>query len=295
VGHTSRSAGDRLFDYMNYFIFTLILLFVLYPLYFIVISSISDPVYVNLGKVWFIPKNITLDGYAQIFKDKRIVAGYINSFIYMSLGTTINVVLTVLAGYALSRKDLIGRNGIMFYIVFTMLFSGGLIPTFMLVKELGMLNTIWAMVIPNAVSVFNIIITRTFFTSTIPDELLEAAVVDGCTNTKFFTKIIVPLSMPIIAVMTLFYAVGHWNSFFQALIYLRDESLFPLQLILREILVLNQVSDMATHDEGMAVMQQKAELIKYGVVIVASVPMLVLYPFLQKYFVKGVMIGSIKG
>jgi putative aldouronate transport system permease protein len=288
--------NDRWFDVVNWTILSGLLVAILYPLYFILISSFSSAESISGGGVWLYPEHFSLDGYIRIFQDERIWNGYARTLLYTTLGTTINVALTVTGGYALSRKDLVGRNVFVFLIVFTMFFRGGLIPTYLLVKELGMVNTIWSMVIPNAIAVYNLIIVRTFFQSTIPLELLESAKIDGASNTRFFLRIALPLSKPIIAVMVLLYAVGHWNSFFQALIYLNDRSLFPLQIILRDILVQSQVQiQMVTDVQSMADEMKIAEQIKYGVVIVASVPMLLLYPFLQKYFVKGFMIGSIKG
>lgn len=291
-----RSVADRWFDILNYSFLMLLVLVVLYPLYIIVISSISDPDSVNAGNVWLLPQNITFEGYERIFQNERIWTGYRNSLFYAVLGTSINVILTITAGYALSRSALFGKNVLMFMIVFTMFFSGGLIPSYLLVKELGMNNTIWSQVIPNAVGAWNIIITRTFFQMTIPKELHEAAEIDGCSDTKFFWRIVLPLSTPIIAVMVLFNAVGHWNSYFQALIYLRDETLHPLQIVLREILVVNETQEnMVTAAQSDTETLRIVDAMKYGIIIVASLPALVLYPFLQRYFVKGVMIGSIKG
>ncbi|UVI28287.1 carbohydrate ABC transporter permease [Paenibacillus spongiae] len=288
-------AKDRWFDFLNYSFLTLLMLIVLYPLYVIVISSVSDPNSVNAGQVWLLPKGFTLEGYERIFQDERIWRGYSNSLLYTSLGTAINVVLTLTAGYALSR-NIVGRNWFMFLIVFTMFFGGGLIPSYLLIKELGMYNTIWSQVIPTAVGAWNIIITRTFFAQTIPNELHEAAEMDGCSDAVFFWKIVLPLSTPIIAVMVLFSAVGHWNSYFQALIYLREEALYPLQIVLREILIVNETQENAlTAAQSDSEMLRIVDVMKYGIIIVACLPVLVLYPFLQRYFVKGVMIGSIKG
>jgi putative aldouronate transport system permease protein len=292
----TRTRGDKIFDFINYTLITLIVLIVVYPLYFVLIASFSDPDLVNSGNLWLWPSGITFEGYTRIIAESAIWTGFGNSLMYTAIGTSINVVMVLTAGYALSRSDLAGRNFFMMMIVFTMFFGGGMIPNYLLVKNLGMLNTIWALVIPNAVSAYNIIITRTFFQTTIPHELLEASKVDGCSNTRFFLRIVLPLSMPIVAVMILFSAVGHWNSYFNALIYLRDESLFPLQIILRSILVSNEVSESMNLDMADVVAQQQiAELMKYGVIIISSLPVLILYPFLQKYFVKGVMIGSVKG
>jgi len=291
-----RSRADLLFDVINYSFLTVLLLAVLYPLIFIVSASISNPDLVNAGRLWLWPREITFEGYARIFNDSSIGLGYRNSLAYTLIGTVINVTLTLTAGYALSRSDLVGRGGFTFLIVFTMFFSGGLIPTYLVVKQLGMLNTIWAMVLPNAVSAFNVIVARTFFQSTIPKELLEAAVTDGCSNTRFFLRIALPLSLPIVAVLTLFSAVGHWNSYFPALIYLNRDELMPLQIVLRNILIASQVSDSIVGDMASSADQQRTvDIVKYGIIIVACLPVLVLYPFLQKYFVSGVMIGSLKG
>lgn len=298
MNHIAKSTQDKLFDAINYAMMTVVLAAVAYPLYFILIASVSDPFSVNAGNVWLLPTDVTWEGYREILGDHRIWRGYSNTIVYTAVGTTINVALTITAGYVLSRKDLAGRDAIMMLIVFTMFFNGGLIPTYLIVRGLGMVNTIWALVIPNAVTVFHVIISRTFFQTTIPDDLLEAAMMDGCSNTKFFMHIAVPLSMPIIAVMALFNAVGHWNAFFPALIYLRDQELYPLQLVLRGILIANEVQatgGLAENAESLTEQMRVSQLIRYGVVIVASLPVLALYPFVQKYFVKGVMIGSIKG
>jgi len=291
-----KSAGDVLFDVINYSLLTIGMLLILYPLYFVLIASVSDPNRIYSGDVWLYPQGITLDGYQRIFNDSIIWIGYANSLLYAVVGTAISVSLTLLAAYPLSRRDFVGRNIFMWFFMFTMFFNGGLIPTYLLVKDLGMINTIWALVIPGAAGVFNIIIVRTFFQSTIPDEMREAAFMDGCSNTKFFLLVVLPLSKPIIAVMVLFHVVGFWNGFFDALIYLNEEAKYPLQLVLRNILVQNQVSsNMMIDVESYAAKLRVTELIKYGVIIVASLPLLVLYPFLQRYFVKGAMIGSIKG
>ena len=290
-----RTLSDKVFDRVNYLLLTIALLATFYPLYFVVISSFSAPANVMTGRVWLWPNGFTLESYRRVFRNQSIIIGYRNSILYTSLGTTINVSLTMLAGYALSRKDLRGRGLFMFVLTFTMFFSGGLIPTYLLVRNLGMLNTVWAMVIPNAVAVWNVIIARTFFASSIPDSMLDAAVMDGCSNFRFFTRIVIPISPAIVAVMVLFYAVGHWNSYFQALIYLTDDRRHPLQLVLRNILIMNTADQSMLAAEQAAELFQMVEIIKYAVIVVASVPLLVLYPFVQKYFVKGVMIGSFKG
>lgn len=291
-----KTKGDLVFDIANYTLLTIGMLFILYPLYFVLIASFSDPNLIYSGEIWLFPKGLTLDGYDRIFADATIWTGYGNSLLYAVVGTAISVAVTLLAAYPLSRKDFVGRSLFMWFFMFTMFFGGGLIPTYLLIKDLHMINTIWALVIPGAGSVFNIIIVRTFFQGTIPDEMREAAFIDGCSNTRFFLSMVLPLSKPIIAVMVLYHVVGFWNGFFDAMIYLNEESKYPLQLVLRNILVQNQVnSSMMIDVESYAAKLRVTELIKYGVIIIASLPLLVLYPFLQRYFVKGVMIGSIKG
>ncbi|MCV4232748.1 carbohydrate ABC transporter permease [Virgibacillus sp. LDC1] len=288
--------GDRMFNVINYTILILVTIIVMYPLVFVLSASFSDPQAVLRGEMLLWPKGVNLNSYVKIFQNKDIISGFTNTLVYTSLGTFINLTMTILAAYPLSRKDFVGRNAIMALLVFTMFFSGGLIPTYLLIKNLGMLNTLWVMIIPNAVSIWNIIIMRTFFQQSIPGELQEAATIDGCSNIKILTRIILPLSMPIIAVTILFYAVGHWNAFFNALLYLSDKDKFPLQLILREILIQGQTNDMVKMSTESAIKQQReVEGIKYAVLVVANIPVLVLYPFLQRYFVKGVMIGAIKG
>ena len=290
-----QSGADRVFDFFNYALSGVFFLTILYPLYFVVIASISNPDLVNTGKVVLYPRDVMFEGYARALKESKIWLGYRNTIVYTGLGTFINVFLTITAGYALSRRELFGRNIIMRLIVFTMLFSGGLIPVYLIVKGLGMTNTLWAMVIPNAVSAWNLIIARTYLQTNIPQELLEASLVDGCSYTRFFWAVAVPLSGAIIAVLALFYAVGHWNSFFQGLIYLRDYDKYPLQLILRDILLAQQVGESAEDAQTAAEMQRIADLMRYALIIIASLPVLALYPFLQRYFVKGVMIGALKG
>ncbi|KJK28323.1 carbohydrate ABC transporter permease [Paenibacillus polymyxa] len=291
-----KSKGDLWFDIINYVMLTIVMLLVLFPLYFVLIASLSDPNLIYSGEVWFFPKGFTLDGYGRIFSDSSIWIGYANSILYASLGTLIGVAVTVCAAYPLARKGMAGKSVIMWFLLISMFFSGGLIPTYLLIKDLHMLNTIWALVIPGAGGVFNVIIVRTFFQSTIPDEMWEAASIDGCSNTRFFWSIVLPLSKSVIAVMVLYHVVGFWNGFFDALIYLNDESKYPLQLVLRNILVQNQANSSIMIDvESYAAKMRVTELIKYGVIMVSSLPLLILYPFLQKYFVKGVMIGSIKG
>lgn len=297
ITSTRATAGDKVFDIFNFVLMSLILLAILYPLYFVVIGSFSDPNEINSGRMWLLPRGLNVEGYKRIFNDPSIRIGYRNSAIYMFLGTAINLAVTLPGAYALSRKGLPGRNLIMLMIVFTMFFQGGLIPRFLLVLKLGMVNTIFAMIIPEAVVVWNLIVTRTFFQTNIPDELWDSTRIDGCSNTAFFFLIALPLSKAIIAVMALFYGVSHWNSFFDALIFLRDEKLYPLQIILRNILIQNEArtSDMLYGVEAADDQMEIAEMIKYGLIIVANIPLLIMYPLVQRYFVQGVQLGAIKG
>lgn len=290
------NGGDAVFNVVVNTILILSLIIVLYPLYFVVIASFSDPFLVNSGEVLFIPKGISADCYRYIFNDHRIWLGYMNTIIYTVFGTALGLSITLLAAYALSRQDLVGRGIIMKFFVFTMFFSGGLIPTYLVVKGLHLTNTPFVMIILGCTSVFNIIIAKTFFETTIPKELLEASFIDGCTNEKFFFRIALPLSKSIVAVIGLFYMVDQWNSFFRALIYLSNQKLYPLQIILRDILISGQTIQNDVSDPDAAVeLMRISQQIQYGVIIVASLPILMIYPFLQRYFVKGIMIGSIKG
>jgi putative aldouronate transport system permease protein len=259
-------------------------------------ASLSNPEYIVRGEVWLLPKGINLEAYIRVFRDENIITGYANSLLYTVVGTLLNVVITIFGAYPLSRKDLWGQNFFMKLFLFTMFFSGGLIPTYLLIKNLGLLNSFWVMILPGAVSMWNLIIMRTFFQTSIPYELQEAAFIDGCSNISVLVRIILPLSLPIIAVSILFYAVGHWNAYFNALIYLNDNEKFPLQLVLRQILLQNDVGKMT--ETGVETESQKLliiESLRYAIIIVASVPVLLIYPFIQRYFVKGVMIGAIKG
>ncbi|NSW92048.1 MAG: carbohydrate ABC transporter permease [Firmicutes bacterium] len=273
---------------------------VLYPLYFVLIASISDPDLVNTGKVVLIPKKITFMGYVRVFQDGEILTGYRNTIFYAITGTLINLFMTLTSAFVLSKKRLRGRTFFTFLFAFTMFFSGGLIPTYLLIKKLGMLNKIWALLIPNAVSMYNIVVARTFFANSVPVEIEESAMIDGCNTTYTFVKIVLPLSKALIAVLALFYGIGHWNSFFDALIYITNRKLYPLQLILREILIQNELKTammdvMAVGDDVISMQMKIASMIKYSVIIVSSLPVLIIYPFLQKYFTQGIMLGALKG
>jgi putative aldouronate transport system permease protein len=287
---------DQIFDFTVNFIVVIATILVLYPLYFVVIASVSDPAAVNSGQTLLLPHMPSLSGYKLIFEDARIWIGYKNTLIYTGFGTLLALFLTIFAGYALSRKDLVGGSIIMKLMVFTMYFNGGLIPTYLVIKNLKLTDTPYVLIILGSFSVFNLIITRTFFASKIPKEYMEAASIDGCGNGRFFFSIVLPLSKEVIAVIALFYAVSHWNSFFSALIYVSDQKLYPLQLILRDILIGSQSLQSNTDDPSIIMEMQKiAETIKYGVIIVSTLPVLIFYPFIQRFFVKGIMIGGIKG
>ncbi|MCG7408489.1 carbohydrate ABC transporter permease [Paenibacillus sp. ACRRX] len=296
------SRGDKIFVILNYIYLSIALLIVLYPVLYIISASISDPKYVNSGEMWLLPKGITFEGYLRVFENSKIWSGYGNTILYTTVGTLVNLFVTLPAAYSLSRSDFVGRGFFMGMFMVTMFFGGGLVPGYLLVKNLGMINSMWALILPGAASVWNIIVARTFFQSTIPKELQEAAHIDGCTNMRLFIKIVLPLSAPIIAVMALFYGVGHWNSYFSALIYLNEESKYPLQMILRQILVLQEMSAETTgaaiNASVASALNNKADaasLLKYAVIIVSTLPVVAVYPFLQRYFVQGVMIGSVKG
>lgn len=290
------SKSDRLFLFIVYTTVALISIMILYPLWFVIIASISDPNLVATGEVLLLPKGITFEGFKYIFRDPRIWSGYYNTIRYTVVGTMLALFITIPAGYALSRTDMKGRGIIMKLLIVTKYFSGGLIPTYLVVDALGLVNTPYVLMILGSFSVFNLILCRTYFLNTMPIELQEAAEIDGCGIFQYFMKIVIPLSKSIIAIMVLYYAVGHWNSFFNGLVYVTDSDLYPLQLILRDILITGQSVDPSTVDpESLELMKQIARTIQYGVIIVSSLPVLVLYPFVQKHFVKGVMIGSVKG
>ncbi len=287
--------GDRIFRALCYFIMTLLLLLVLCPLIFVCSASVSDPSMVASGKVLLLPKGFTLDGYRRVFQDKSILTGYANTIFYTTVGTLINLAVTVPAGYALARSTLPGKKFFMTYFMIPMYFGGGLIPTFLVVNALHLYNTRAVMVLLYAFSMYNCIICRTFFGG-LPKEVEEAAIIDGCTSFQVFWQIVLPLSKALMGVMVLYFAVAHWNTYFSALIYLRDADKHPLQLVLRKILVLETASDdMIGMEEAALAKLQLKELVKYAVIIVSSLPVLILYPFLQKYFDQGVMIGSVKG
>ncbi|MBQ2956757.1 MAG: carbohydrate ABC transporter permease [Clostridia bacterium] len=287
---------DRILYAVVYTIIILFCIVVLYPIIFVVSASFSSGTEVQLGHVYLWPVKPSLDGYEAVFSHKNVMNGYRNTLFYTLAGTTINVIITVICAYPLSRRDMPMRGFFMFLYTFTMFFGGGLIPTYLLVNSIGMNNTIWALLIPGAMSVYNMIITRTFFQNSVPVELLEASQIDGCSDARYFFSVLLPLSQAVISVISLYYAVGHWNSYFSALIYLRKVELQPLQLVLRNILLATRISLNEFEDpdlmDGMVGLEF---LVKYALIVVSTAPIMCLYPFVQKFFAKGVMLGSVKG
>ena len=295
-----RCKEDVIFDTILFIVLTIIFLIVAYPLWWVIISSVSEPTAVSGGRVLWYPVGFTLKGYAEVFKDNSIVRSFLNSILYTVCGVLVNLAVTLPTAYALSRDKFSGKGIVTIFYVITMFFGGGLIPTYLVVRSVGLLNTMWALILPGCLSVYNMIVARTFFKSNISEELYEAAEIDGCTQGRFFFQIALPLSGAITAIMVLYYGVGHWNSYFSALIYLSDANKYPLQLVLRRILITNEaaLAQTAVTQEAREAMNAQKDLIevmKYSLIIISSVPVLVLYPFIQKHFVKGVMVGSVKG
>jgi putative aldouronate transport system permease protein len=289
-----RSLGERLFYPADIVIMIILVIFTLYPIWHVALGSISDPgkLMAHSGLV-LRPYGFSLVSYKAVFKNPMIRTGYLNTIFILVAGVLLNMIMTCLGAYVLSRKKVLWNKAITFFIVFTMFFSGGLIPSFLNIKELGLYNSLWALIIPTAISTFNMIIMRTSF-QTIPDSLEESAKLDGAGHFTILFRIVLPVSKAVIAVIILYYSVGHWNSWFDAMVYLQKRELYPLQLVLREILIQNQTTDMTMQSEAQD-QEMIGETIKYAVIMVATVPILILYPFLQKYFVKGVMVGALKG
>ena len=288
--------GDRMFYLTSGLILTVIFLLILYPCIFVVSASFSSGTAVQSGKVVLWPVDISFVGYDTVFHNVNIWKGFMNSLFYTFFGTIINVALTMLAAYPLSRKDLVGRDKLMLFFTFTMFFNGGIITHYILVSKLGIIDTRWSMLLPGAMSIYNMIIARTFLQNSIPNELLEAAQLDGCTDIQYLFKVVLPLSKAVLAVLVLFYGVAHWNTYFNAMIYLRNRDLFPLTLFLKEILISGQIDPSTVSDPELAEkVSQLAGVIKYSLIVVSMVPVMIIYPFVQKYFVKGVTIGAVKG
>lgn len=294
----SQTRGDKVFGVINAIFIVFITIITLYPLIYVCSASISSPASVTSGRMWLWPTDITLEGYKRILKNSEIWMGYVNTILYTVVNVVISLAVTLPAAYALTVKSLPGRKFIVFVFSVTMFFSGGMIPLYVVCRNLGLVNTLWAVILPSATSMWYIILTRTFFQSTIPHELEEASEIDGCSVFATFLRIVLPLSAPIIAVMALYFGVGRWNSYFGEMIFLRDRGKFPLQLFLREILIVatfNQENASNADAITMAEQLRIASIIKYATMIVATLPVIAAYPFIQRYFVKGVMIGSIKG
>ena len=289
------TAGDRMFYRVNAILLALLTLSVLYPIIYVLANSFSSPAAVSSGRVYLWPMDPSVEGYRRVLENPNILSGFLNSVFYTVVGTAINLAMTMIAAYPMARKDLPLRSFFSVLFAFTMLFGGGMIPNYILIMKLGMLNTRWALLLPGALSVYNMIIARTAMQS-LPDELLEAAYIDGCSDARYFVRIVLPLSGATIAVLALYYAVGHWNSYFSAFMYLSDRSKYPLQIVLREILIMGQIaeSDITDLDSAERI-QGLSQLLKYALIVISSAPMMLIYPFVQKYFVKGVMIGSVKG
>ena len=288
--------NDRIFNVVVAFLVIFLTIAVLYPIVFIISASFSSSTAVAQGRVWILPVEISLKAYEAVFDYRDLWLGYRNTIFYVIAGTVLNVAMTLICAYPMARKNLWGRKTFSFFLTFTMLFSGGMIPSYILVKNLGMVDTVWAMLLPSAMSVYNMIVARTYIESNIPIELLESSKIDGCNDIQFFFRMVLPLSKAIIAVLALWYAVGHWNSYFSAFLYLTDKNLYPLQIFLKEILVQSQIDTEVISDVAEALeMQNLKLLLKYAIIVVSTVPLFAFYPFVQKHFVKGVTIGSVKG
>ena len=291
------SNQDRLYYAFCYAVVLILTLIVLYPVIYIISASFSNPDRTVQGDVWLWPVDINLDAYKMLFRYKKLWIGYGNTLIYTGVGTLINLVMTFCCAYPMARKNLRGRSKLMFFFSFTMLFSGGMIPNYILVKELGLMNTRWALLLPGAMSVYNMIVCRTYIETNIPNELLEACQIDGCNDIQFLLRIVLPLSKPIIAVLALWYGVSHWNAYFNAFLYLKDNDLYPLQIFLREILFAS--SQIGETDEMLSGQVKQSQYMyvamQYCIIVVSTAPLMSIYPFVQKHFQKGVMVGSVKG
>lgn len=294
--HVKKLKSDRVFDFVIYTIAVVLTILALYPMYFIVIASISDPNLVAKGDILLYPRGFTLDGYKHLISMQNLWVGYGNTILYSLVGTLIMLAVNIPVAYALSRKDLVGRGFFTLFFVFPMFFGGGLIPTFIIINNwFHLLDTFTVMVLPFSVIAYYIVVARTFFNTSLPGELWDAAQIDGCGNLRYFFTIVLPLSKAILAVIALWAAVGHWNSYFNAMIYLRSAERYPLQLVMRNILINNEMAAAAMTGSAAAEINRKANLIKYGAIVVSSLPIMCMYPFVQKYFNQGVMIGALKG
>lgn len=296
--HRIRESGsDRVFTILVYVLSALIILLVAYPLILVVSASFSSPAEIIRGNVVFLPKQPTTSSYRAILQDKDIIRGFLNTVFITVAGTAINLVMTTMCAYPLSLKNLEGRNFLTVVVTFTMFFSAGMIPNYLLMKELKLLDTYWVLMLPGAISVYNMLVMRNYFQTSIPDELKEAATIDGCTNFQILIKIVLPLSKAIMAVMLIFYVAGHWNAYFDAMMYISDKNKYPLQLVLRQILLESQSYAEEGASAGYSSVDASLKFVgvQYATIVVSSIPVMLLYPLMQKYFVKGVMIGAVKG
>lgn len=293
----SKMSSDKVFDFVNCAFLLVLVIIVAYPLYYVLVASISDPYEVYAGKTFLLPSKVTFEGYARVFKEQSIAKGYLNSIYYTVLGTLVSVALIITTGYCVSKKTLPFRRAIMIFYVITMYFGGGLIPTYLVVSKTGLLNSVWSLILPGGVAVYNVIVARTYFESSIPEELYEAAAIDGSSNLGTFFKIALPLAKPILAVMVIFTMVAYWNDWFTSMIYLPSPEKAPLPLVLRNILIKSSASasQASTISGGFAELNKMTEMIKFSSIIIAALPMLIIYPFVQKYFEKGFMAGAVKG
>lgn len=292
---TKGITADKIFDIINAIIMLLICVIIAYPLYYVLVASFTDPTIVSQGKVLLYPEKWFLGGYEKIFSYRPIWTGYANTIKYTVVGTLVSIIITIPCAFALSRKGLFGRKVVGFLFTFTMFFSGGIIPLYLVIKGLRIYDTIWAMVLPGAVSVYNLIVCRSFFDTNIPDELYDASKIDGCNDFSFFFKIALPLATAIITVMVMFYATSIWNSFMNALMFMGSQDKMPLQVILRNLVLSNQTNALTSGGTEVAQRMKMAEQLKYSIIVVSAMPLLVIYPFVQKYFAKGVLMGAVKG
>lgn len=297
--HTAirETRSDKLYGVFSHIIILLVMVVLVYPIWAVVVASFSDPTELYKSSFHFWPETVTLDSYKLVFRDDSFLTGIWNSVKYTAVGTFINVILNICAAYPLSKRNFKGQSLLMKLFTFTMFFSGGIVPTYILINKMHLIDSFWVMILPSAIGTFNVILMRTYFQTNIPQELEDAASVDGCTNFKFLIRIALPLSIPIIVVVALYYGVGHWNDYFTAMMYLTKRQLYPLQLVLREILLENEAGKMlnVATDAAYAERMMSRMGLKYAVIVISTIPILVIYPFVQKFFSKGVMVGAVKG
>lgn len=289
--------GDRILDCFIIGMLVIIAVVAFYPLYLVLICSFSDPAFISSGDVWIVPRGLNFDAYKILLDTREVWVGYRNSLFYTIVGTAMQMIVTTAAGFAVSRKTLPGRRFLMFIFLFPMYFSGGLIPTYLVIKDAGMINTVWALIVPVMVGYYNLILARNYYENSIPEELFESASVDGASTIRYFVQFAIPLSVPVLAVMTLNFALGHWNKYFDAMIYISNDNIQTLQVFIKRITMqaTSALDGGTANAEALVEQIRQKQLLKYAVVIVSTVPMILLYPFIQKYFVQGIMMGAVKG